>query len=181
MRARCLNVKDPQYHNYGGRGITVCERWLTLACFVADVPPPPFPNAKLERIDNHRGYEPGNVRWATQKEQNRNMRTNHWLTVNGTAKIMTDWMIQTGIRDTIIFRRLRSGWTPEQAVGYVPPPELKNEAKLPRGWTRKAKDAGLSHALVWRRVMVLGWTFEESISRQPITNHAEYRPRQVQF
>ena len=69
MIQRCTNPKHPSYHRYGGRGIVVCDRWLKMANFEADMGPPPFPGASLERIDNDKGYDPGNCKWATTKEQ----------------------------------------------------------------------------------------------------------------
>jgi hypothetical protein len=74
MRCRCRNPNQARFADYGGRGITVCERWRDFAAFVADVGMPPGPGYSLDRIDNDGNYEPGNVRWATSKEQARNSR-----------------------------------------------------------------------------------------------------------
>jgi hypothetical protein len=81
MIGRCHNPRHPSFQHYGGRGITVCDRWRSFACFFEDVGKRPVdrrPNGRaiysLDRIDNDRGYEPGNVRWATQSEQVRNSR-----------------------------------------------------------------------------------------------------------
>lgn len=72
MRARCLRATHPSYHRYGGRGITVCPEWADFRTFLADVGHRPGPGYSLERANNDGGYEPGNVRWATQSEQMRN-------------------------------------------------------------------------------------------------------------
>lgn len=75
MRARCLNSLHPQYRNYGGRGIKVSPVWMTdFYKFYADIGPKPTPKHSLDRIDNNRGYEPGNVRWATIAQQQSNRR-----------------------------------------------------------------------------------------------------------
>lgn len=79
MKQRCANPKHGKYPRYGGRGITVCERWMTFSNFLADMGERPE-GKTLDRIDNERGYEPGNVRWATPKEQMANRRKNAGIT-----------------------------------------------------------------------------------------------------
>ena len=77
MKNRCLNPKDPGYADYGGRGITVCERWRnSFENFLADIGLKPDPKLWLERIENNGDYEPGNCKWATTKEQYINRRPN---------------------------------------------------------------------------------------------------------
>ena len=73
MMNRCYNKNNIGYKNYGGRGITVCERWKDFSNFAKDMPPK-LPNTSVDRVNNNGNYEPNNVRWATQKEQMHNTR-----------------------------------------------------------------------------------------------------------
>ena len=75
MRQRCSNPKAGKWSYYGGRGITVCDRWSSFKNFLADMGRRPGAGYSIDRIDNDGNYEPGNCRWATQGEQRRNSRT----------------------------------------------------------------------------------------------------------
>lgn len=116
MRNRCRNPKYPMYHRYGGRGIVVCERWNDFANFFADMGPRPSPSHTLERINNDGNYEPGNVRWATTAEQNRNTGQNVLLTFGGKTQTMIDWAIELGMKYSTLQSRIWKGWTVERAL-----------------------------------------------------------------
>jgi len=84
MKERCLNPDHKSYPRYGGRGIKICEQWInSLQAFAADVGERPGRWASLDRINNDGNYEPGNVRWATRKDQSNNRRSNRIVTYQG--------------------------------------------------------------------------------------------------
>jgi hypothetical protein len=75
MKRRCTNQKSPRFKDWGGRGITVCDRWAkSFEAFLLDVGPRPSAMHSIDRIENDKNYEPGNVRWATKSQQIANRR-----------------------------------------------------------------------------------------------------------
>lgn len=115
MLNRCTNKDDLRYADWGGRGITVDPRWKDFSVFFADVGPTPASNLSIERIDNSRGYEPGNVRWATPTEQSRNTRRNKMVTWNNETKCLAQWAEDLGVSYNMLNQRLHRGWSVERA------------------------------------------------------------------
>lgn len=120
MLYRCSNPKAPQYKDYGGRGITVCERWReSFRAFLDDMGTRPTKSHTLDRKDNNGNYEPGNCRWATRKEQNNNRRQRRnarLLTVRGETLPLCEWARRVGCSAGLIHGRIADGWTVERAV-----------------------------------------------------------------
>ena len=110
MIQRCTNPNVPKFKNYGARGIRVCERWLSVECFLADMGRRPSDSHSLDRIDNDGDYMPGNCRWATDGQQRRNRSDNVYLTHEGRTMIVSDWAREIGISEFTIRKRLRLGW-----------------------------------------------------------------------
>lgn len=118
MKDRCYREKHEHYARYGGRGILVCERWRnSFENFLKDMGPRPSLKHSLDRHPNANGnYEPGNVRWAIAKEQQRNMRSNHPIEFRGETKLLVEWAEIVGIKSNTIRMRLVKGWSVEKAL-----------------------------------------------------------------
>lgn len=116
MKRRCLSKTATQYGHYGGRGIAVCDRWLSFGNFLFDMGDKPN-GMTLERNDTNGNYEPSNCRWATRKEQCNNRRNNVVATFNGKTQTITAWAYEFGLEDgRPIFCRIYKGWTMERAL-----------------------------------------------------------------
>ena len=115
MVQRCTNPESNAFHNYGARGIVVCERWLIFANFLADMGEAP-PRLTLDRIDVNGNYEPGNCKWATRKEQANNMRRNRMLEFNGERLTLAQWAERLGINPVSLSGRLEGGWPLAEAL-----------------------------------------------------------------
>jgi hypothetical protein len=109
MRERCLDKRDRRYSSYGGRGITICERWLKFSNFYEDMGDPPE-GMSLDRIDNDGPYSPENCKWSTRHEQQRNRRVNRLVTFNGETKCVREWLGS----DRALNARFERGWTMEE-------------------------------------------------------------------
>ena len=121
MILRCTNPNHESYADYGGRGITICERWRhSFQAFLADMGEKPDRESQIDRIDNAGDYEPGNRRWASPKEQSNNRRSNVLIELHGQTRTLAQWAEATRIGANSIARRLRSGWPVELALSRQP-------------------------------------------------------------
>lgn len=116
MVRRCTNPKCAAWPNYGGRGITVCERWLDLHAFIADMGPRPGPGYEIDRIDNDGNYDPGNCRWVTVKRNARNRRSNRMLEFRGEEHPLAEWCERLGLPRDTVRKRLEAGWSVDKAL-----------------------------------------------------------------
>lgn len=118
MLQRCIDSNSPNYPRYGGRGISVCASWRAFPQFLADVGMRPSPEYQLDRWPNRNGnYEPGNVRWATRSQNQRNRDCNRTLTVNGQTLTIAGWAEATGLSYQMIHQRvMKYGYSAERAI-----------------------------------------------------------------
>lgn len=117
IKTRCHRPSYHQYKDYGGRGIRVCSRWRhSFPNFLADMGRKPSRRHGIERRDNNGNYEPGNCRWATQREQRRNSRSNHYVTWRGRTQCLADWANEFGINRAKFAARIANGWSMARAT-----------------------------------------------------------------
>lgn len=110
MKQRC---NDPDEPRYGGRGITVCDRWQKFENFYADMGEAPE-GMSIDREDNDLGYNPDNCRWATPVEQQNNMRSNRLFTHEGKTQTLAEWAREIGLAYHVLKYRLNKGWEPPE-------------------------------------------------------------------
>ena len=120
MKRRCHDPTHWHFDHYGARGITVCAEWReSFQLFSAHVGPRP-PGQSLDRLDNDRGYEPGNVRWASREEQQNNKRTNRKITHEGRTQTIAQWARELGVpRQALHYRVAYEGMTGGEAIAAV--------------------------------------------------------------
>ena len=121
MKARCQNPTDTRFPYYGARGIRVCARWQSFEAFFADMGQRPDGRFSIDRIDNAKGYEPGNCRWTTHTEQMRNTRRTKFVTLGGERLSLPVACERTGLRYAVIQQRLVHGWTESRAFSTPTP------------------------------------------------------------
>jgi len=123
MKSRCLSETNPSYHRYGGRGITICDSWLSFENFYKDMytrwlfHSKLFKNTSIDRIDNDGNYCKENCRWATNKVQSNNRSSNRMIEHDGKTLNLREWSERLGIKPTTITQRLDYyGWSVDRAL-----------------------------------------------------------------
>ena len=131
MNGRCHNKDHERYHWYGARGISVCDEWRhDYLAFFAHVGRAPSEDHTIDRIDNDGNYEPGNVRWATWREQAQNRRGNINITHAGETHTESEWARIKGMDRRILWKRLNLfGW--DQAEAIETPVAPRRKATVP--------------------------------------------------
>lgn len=124
MKQRCSNKNTSNYHRYGGRGISVCDRWVeSFDNFIADMGERPTGDHSIDRIDNDGDYNPDNCKWSTRLEQGRNTRRNRILDFNGEVCCVSEVANQLGVDSGYVTYRLNNGME-------IKKPVIKKEIKV---------------------------------------------------
>lgn len=117
MKNRCYDPTNKYFNDYGGRGIKIFHEWQNdFMAFFDHIGPKPTPKHTLERVDNSKGYFPGNIIWDSRQAQANNTRHNHHITIKGTTKNVTQWAKTIGVKPSLIYNRLWLGWNSQRAV-----------------------------------------------------------------
>jgi hypothetical protein len=165
MVERCTDPRRPEYHYYGGRGITVCGRWLaSFDAFIEDMGLRPA-GLTLDRINNDAGYEPTNCRWATRQQQTDNSRRPNLLTVGDRTLSVAAWARLLGCSPSALWARLRLGWSVERALTELPRKKASRRFVFVDGLSLRAaaKSHGISYHAVRGRIR-RGWSVTEALS-----------------
>lgn len=107
MIKRCTDPEDPDYKNYGARGITVCDRWMIFSNFLEDMGERPR-NTSLDRIDNNKGYYKENCHWATREQQAMNRRVTIWIDYMGEKRNVKEVSAMIGVKTCQIYERIKN-------------------------------------------------------------------------
>lgn len=125
MKQRCTDPNSNRFQMYAGRGIKICQRWLdSFENFIGDMGERPSKAHSIERVKNDIGYEPGNCKWATAKEQARNRRTSVFMTFQGRTMTLPEWAENSSLSYRTLRARKASGWSDEDVLTT---PLLKNQ------------------------------------------------------
>lgn len=117
LKHRCFNKSNKRYKRYGGRGITVCKRWMSFENFYKDMAPRPK-GTSIERINNNKGYSKSNCKWATMKEQMQNTSRNVYIEHHGKRMTQKKWAESLGITPGNLNWRLKK-WSKEKALTFA--------------------------------------------------------------
>ena len=166
MKRRCKNQGN---HNYGGRGITVCDEWRdnfesfrdwALSNGYRD-------DLSIDRVDNDGNYEAINCRWATHTEQTNNSRKNVLITAHGETHTMAEWSRRTRLSQTMIQRRhTTEGKVSEETLAPTSPRLLKANCKA-MTLTEWSRSTGIDPRTLHKRIFKLGWTVERAVTTTP--------------
>lgn len=166
---RCSNPNHRDFRLYGGRGIKVCDRWQSFACFLEDMGERP-PGKTIERVDSDKDYELDNCIWADHTSQANNTNRNHFLTFNGKTLTVSQWarepeIKQLGITKAVIHRRFALGWSVEQCL-TEPLREVTQSIEFAGfNWTVKewGKKIGVSPGTLSKRI-TSGWDAKRALT-----------------
>lgn len=166
IKTRCYNTNIKAFKDYGGRGIRVCDRWLSsFDDFLVDMGKRPSKNHSIDRINNDGNYEPGNCRWATRKEQAVNKRNTVVVEIDGVIKNLQEWSREYDITPSTIYLRIRAGVTGTALLasskrdGCV---EYGGITDTYAGWSKRT---GIKQSTIAMRLTAYMWPVERALTK----------------
>lgn len=168
MRKRCFDPKSNKWSRYGGRGITVCDRWAAFANFFADMGERPE-GTTLDRIDNDGPYSPENCRWATKEEQANNKSTNVFVEWSGRRKTVSQWAREIDVDDKRLRKRLARRPVEEALSlrsGAATPPRLLEHDGRCQSLGAWARELGICKKTLRQRLE--RWPVADALTRPAI-------------
>lgn len=132
MMDRCYKSQHADFKNYGGRGITVCERWHQIENYIADMGEKPYPKATVERKDNNGNYCPDNCTWADRTTQCRNRRNTYKVLFNGENRILIELANEYKMPSRVVWERVsRYKWSVKRALTTPIAPSTRRSPSAP--------------------------------------------------
>ena len=166
MKQRCYNKNTKWYHNYGGRGIAVCDRWKdSFENFYADMGDPES-GYTLDRIDNDGDYEPSNCKWSTRTEQANNTRSTVYLEMDGKRQSIHDWARESDIPYETLRGRYRMGWDDVRILTEKPMKmntTMNYKGKQMR-LSELAEIAGIKATTLHQRLFKYNWSLDRAMT-----------------
>lgn len=174
IQTRCHNPNSTSYERYGGRGIKVCEKWRnSFQAFLDDMGKRPTCDHSIDRIDNDKGYEPGNCRWATRIEQANNKRNNRLVTIGGETKTIAQWAHEHNLNAATVWRRVNEGKSGEDLLAKPWRGSRKNGrtgtlthngiTDTMAGWSRRT---GIKYSTLAMRLIRYGWPLDKALEQE---------------
>jgi len=164
MKQRCFNPNHKDYKNYGGRGISVCEKWrFSFNSFLEDMGQRPSLAHSIDRIDNNGNYEPDNTKWATIKEQSNNKSTNRIVDIGDEKLTVSELSERENIPYKLILDRLNSGKTGDDLIKPVSVPEKYKLGDEELTIPQIADKVGIRQNTLWRRININKLPLDEAI------------------
>ena len=164
IKTRCYNQNHIAFKHYGGRGIAVCERWLSsFENFLADIGKRPSRIHSIDRIDTNGNYEPENCRWATGIEQANNRRNNIRIVIDGTEKTLTEWCRDLGVSYSSAWLRYQQGCRGNDL--FVSRRTTLTHVGITdsiSGWSRRT---GIKQSTIYMRLTKYGWTVADALTK----------------
>lgn len=165
IKSRCLNSNVPEFVNYGGRGISICDRWRkSFENFLSDMGPRPSKRHSIDRIDTNGNYEPDNCRWATNKVQANNRRANRLIEIEGTTKTMAQWADGSGLRHETLLKRLKKGVSGKTLLAASAAPEKYTFRGITASIPEWSRITGIKKATLYWRIKNQSWALDKALT-----------------